>query len=69
MRLRELADAEPPGHFRRWEFSWGSGQRLALVGEVRRMRVWRDDGADEAELFAWAIARQLGWDVPDTERG
>jgi hypothetical protein len=62
---QDMADADPPGHFRRWEFIWRSGTRATLLGEVRRMRQWRGDGPDNAELFARAVAQRLGWDVPD----
>lgn len=61
---QNMADAVPPGHFRRWVFSWSAGSRVELLGEVRRMRQWSNGGADGAELFAQAIARRLGWDVP-----
>lgn len=60
----DMADAQPPGHFRRWQFTWGSGQRVELLGGVRRASEWGHDGPDRAELLARAIVEPLGWSVP-----
>lgn len=62
---QDTAEADPPGCFRRWEFSWSSGPTVQLVGEVQRPRRFRGNGPDTVELLARIVARKLGWDVPE----
>ncbi len=61
---QDLAGADPPGHFRRWKFTWDSGACVELLGEVWRTRPWRDDGPDGAEMFARMLAQRLGCNTP-----
>jgi hypothetical protein len=61
----DTAGARNAGPFRRWEFTWSSGARVTVLGELWREEQWRTPGPDASELFARQLARQLGWPIPE----